>query len=132
MQILYALHVRGPLTQKQICEMGEIPKQTINKGIAILKQDKLITLRESETDKREKIIVRTKQGEEYSQELLAPLFELEEKVVLRMGVDLFEQLFTALMAYGDALELEMELAGKNGVGDWVLERRKPTSRPSNP
>lgn len=108
LQVFYALQAEGPLTQKHISENYEMPKQTVNKVVTLLKKEKYITLKASKADKREKIILLTKLGEEYSRELLAPLFKIEEQAVTQIGLDSFRQLSELLATYGNALEMGLE------------------------
>lgn len=109
-QIFFAVRSKGSVTQKQICESYEMSKQTVNNVIRQLKKNDYIDLVESEADKREKKIVLTQSGEIYSRQLLEPLFELDKKVVERVGLNLIVRLAEDMNTYGDALELEMELA----------------------
>jgi DNA-binding MarR family transcriptional regulator len=43
-QVLYILYLQGPVTQKQISESCETPKQTVNNVIRLFKKEKYITL----------------------------------------------------------------------------------------
>ena len=108
-QVLYVLNVKNPVTQKQISEICEIPKQTVNSVVNQLKDDKYITLTSSTGDKREKTISLTQLGEAYLKETLSPFFETNKMVVNRVGMDLIRQLSTGLTTLGDTLELEIEL-----------------------
>ena len=121
-QVLYILRLNGAVTQKQISEICEIPKQTVNSVVKQLQADSHITLVSSSEDKREKKIQFTSLGETYCQELLNPFFELNEKVVDRIGIDLIRQLSEGLTTLGDAIELEMEL--KEVSLKWENKRRE--------
>jgi len=116
-QVLYILRLsNGAVTQKQICEMCKMPKQTINNLIRQLKTEGFITLVSSVEDKREKKIQLTQLGENYVQESLKPFQEINEKVVDSVGLDLLHQLTKGLNTLGNALEREMEL--KEVVTKW--------------
>jgi DNA-binding MarR family transcriptional regulator len=108
-QVAYVLSLHGPVTQKQISEICEIPKQTVNGVVRQLKEDQYVTIMTSKEDKREKEIRLTPLGETYIQETLKPFFELNKMVVDRIGIDFIQQLSQGLTTLGDALELEMEL-----------------------
>ena len=108
-QVLYVLKISNPVTQKQISEICEIPKQTINSVIKQLNTDNHITLITSDEDKREKKIQLTSLGESYSDELLKPFLELNEMVVNRVSIDFLNQLSKGIKTLGDAIELEIEL-----------------------
>jgi DNA-binding MarR family transcriptional regulator len=108
-QVLYILYLRGSVTQKQISESCETPKQTVNNVIRLFKKEKYVILGESGTDKRQKFIKLTPAGKEYMQKILEPYFRLNEKVFDRLGSELSHQLVEGLTALGDTIELEMEL-----------------------
>jgi len=108
-QVLYILRLNNPVTQKQISEYCEIPKQTVNSMIKQLKADNHITLIANDEDKREKKIQLTPIGKVYSQETLKPFLELNKMVVNKIGMDLLLQLSKKLKTLGDAIELEIEL-----------------------
>jgi DNA-binding MarR family transcriptional regulator len=101
--------LQGPVTQKQISESCETPKQTVNNVIRLFKKEKYITFDESGTDKRQKFIKLTPAGKEYMQKTLKPYFKLNEKVFDRLGSELSHQLVEGLTVLGDTIELEMEL-----------------------
>ena len=108
-QVLYVLRLNGTVTQKQISEICEIPKQTVNSVIKQLKVDKHITLVANNEDKREKKIKLTLLGETYIQRILTPFFELNEIVIKRVGMKLLRDLSEGLKTLGDTLEMEMEI-----------------------
>lgn len=107
-KVLCALHIKDAITQKHICESFEIPKQTVNNIISSLKHDGYVTLESSTTDKREKIIKLTEGGKIYVEENMTNLYILDEKVINRIGQNLFQQLIESMTAYADALEIEMQ------------------------
>jgi len=119
-QVLYVLALHENVTQKQISEICEIPKQTVNSVIKQLKADKHITLLTSKDDKREKKIKLTPLGKTYVQKTLNPFFELNEAAVKRVGIDLLHQLSKGLKTFGDALEMEMEL--KEVSTKWEMKK----------
>jgi DNA-binding MarR family transcriptional regulator len=108
-QVLYILHLQGVVTQKQISESCETPKQTINNVIRLFKEKNYIALGADGADKRQKLIRLTPAGKKYMQKTLEPYFRLNEKVFGRLGFKLIHQLVEGLTALGDTIELEMEL-----------------------
>jgi len=108
-QVLYILRLNSHVTQKQISEICEIPKQTVNSVIKQLKAENHITLMANDEDKRKKKIQFTPTGKAYAQETLKPFFELNKMVVSKIGMDLLLQLSKKLKTLGDAIELEIEL-----------------------
>jgi len=108
-QVAYVLGIHNPVTQKQISETCEIPKQTVNGVIRQLKADQHIAITVGKEDKREKEIALTQKGEAYIQCTLKPFSELNKMVVDRVGADFVKQLSQGLTTLGDMLEMEMEL-----------------------
>jgi DNA-binding MarR family transcriptional regulator len=108
-QVAYVLGLHSPVTQKQISEICEIPKQTVNGVIKQMKEAQHITITPGKDDKREKEITLTPKGEAYIQNTLKPFFELNKTVSTRVGVDFINQLSQGLTTLGDTLEMEMEL-----------------------
>jgi len=86
--VYYILKFNRASTQKEISDIWQVPKQTVNNVIK-----KLIT----------------PLGEAYTEKLLKPFFELNELVGKRVGINLLNKLSERLNTLGNALELEMEL-----------------------
>jgi len=118
-QVLYILRLNNHVTQKQISDFCEIPKQTVNSMIKQLKADDHITLIANDEDKREKKIQLTPLGKIYSQKILKPFLELNKMVINKIGMDLLLQLSKKLKTLGDAIELEIEL--KTVSSKWERE-----------
>lgn len=110
--IFYMLLDGEHITQKQVCDEFEIPKQSVNNVIISLKSDGYICMESGEKDKREKNIVLTEKGREYAMEVLAPLFQIEENVALKMGKQRMSQLIKTIITFGDILEQEISEAEK--------------------
>ncbi|MCH4005229.1 MAG: MarR family winged helix-turn-helix transcriptional regulator [Lactobacillus crispatus] len=85
--IMYELLIRGKLTQRELVNLSDLPKQSINKGIKILRDHDHITMTVDPSDKRVRFCQLTKAGRKYAYDRLRPLFELEEKTAQAMGTD---------------------------------------------
>ncbi len=85
--IMYELLIRGKLTQKELVNLSDLPKQSINKGIKILRDHDHITMTVDPSDKRVRFCQLTEAGRKYAYDRLRPLFELEEKTAQAMGTD---------------------------------------------
>lgn len=85
--IMYELLLRKRLTQKQLVDLSDLPKQSINKGIKRLKEINYLKMTVDPADKRARFCELTKNGEQYAQRKLQPLFELEEKTAQKLGPD---------------------------------------------
>lgn len=90
--IMYELLIRKRITQKQLVDLTDLPKQSINKGIRILQGQNCLTTSVDSTDKRQKFCQLTPAGEKYARAKMQPLFDLEEKTVQIMGNDQMQQL----------------------------------------
>lgn len=105
--VCYILYMEDTVTQKQICQDCEIPKQSVNNVITTLKQEAYITLEPGDTDKREKKISFTEKGRAYAIEMLAPIFEIEERIVQKMGKERMHLLGELTSLFCDFLEEEI-------------------------
>lgn len=85
--IMYELLIRGKLTQRELVNLSDLPKQSINKGIKILRDHDHITMTVDPSDKRVRFCQLTEAGRKYAYDRLRPLFELEEKAAQAMGTD---------------------------------------------
>lgn len=85
--IMYELLIRGKLTQRELVNLSDLPKQSINKGIKILRDHDHITMTVDPSDKRVRFCQLTEAGRKYAYDRLRTLFELEEKTAQAMGTD---------------------------------------------
>ncbi|EEX29212.1 MAG: MarR family winged helix-turn-helix transcriptional regulator [Lactobacillus crispatus] len=85
--IMYELLIRGKLTQRELVNLSDLPKQSINKGIKILRDHDHITMTVDPSDKRVRFCQLTEAGRKYAYDRLRPLFELEEKTAQAMETD---------------------------------------------
>ena len=85
--IMYELLIRGKLTQRELVNLSDLPKQSINKGIKILRDHDHITMTVDPSDKRVRFCQLTEAGRKYAYDRLRPLVELEEKTAQAMGTD---------------------------------------------
>ena len=108
--VLYALYGQEAMTHKKICICTGLTKQTVNSVIRSLKEDGYIQLSPGSGDRREKQIALTEKGQAYSRERLAPLQELEQRVIRSMGSDRVRQMVEDITVFSTMLEKEMEKA----------------------
>ena len=106
--VLYALDGQQPVTQKQVCACTGLSKQTVNSVIRSLKNQGYLALPPAAGDRREKQVGLTEKGLAYSQELLAPLHALEERVFELMGEDRVRQMVDAVTLFNTIFEKEMK------------------------
>ena len=79
--LLYVLDDGEFHSQKQICEDWSFPKTTINTLIKECESDGYITLKNIPGKKRELQICLTEKGLLYAQEVLKPVYEIENKAL---------------------------------------------------
>lgn len=96
------------MTQGKICICTGLTKQTVNSVICSLKEDGYIELAPGIEDRREKQIILTEKGIDYSNELITPLRELENRAFQIMGSDRAQQMVDNIKLYNTLLEKEME------------------------
>ena len=72
-------------TQKLICEVTFLPKQTVNAIITGFLKQGLITLTESATDRRNKFIHLTKQGKKYAEGVIPQIEKAENDAMRRLN-----------------------------------------------
>ena len=84
------------------------PKQTVNNVVRTLKSEGHVTLSAECADRREKRIVLTEKGHAYSKEILAPLYDLEERIFGIMGAERVQQMIDAIMLFNSIFEKEMK------------------------
>lgn len=106
--VLYTLDDQNSITQKKICTCTGLTKQTVNNVIRLLKKDGYVMLSPGINDRREKQVSLTEKGIAYSQELLTPLKELEQRVLSIMGNDRVKQMVDDISLYNTIFEKEME------------------------
>lgn len=90
--ILYELLMRPKLTQRQLVNLSDLPKQSINKGIHRLQEKNYLDLTIDPKDNRVKYCQLTKAGKEYAQKKMEPLFQIEREVAKKMGAAKMKQL----------------------------------------
>ena len=109
MMVLYALDTMGKVTQKQIAENFGMQKQTVHTVVSALQKKGCLLLEPGEGDKREKQIVLTESGHEYTNRIIAPLRKAEDKIYRMIGNDRLQTMCETLDLFN--LLFERELSG---------------------
>ena len=91
-----------PLTQKEICEQSHYNKQIVNSIIKGFTDKGYLEFREVESDRRNKQVLLTDSGKAYADDILNPLWEIEQKAVTVLSdkereklLDMLERCFDA-------------------------------------
>ncbi len=83
--VLYAIYeMSNHCTQKDICDQWSMSKQTVNSALKEIEKNGFIILKESENDRRSKIIEITQSGYNFSCEFIETVFQAEEQTWKRM------------------------------------------------
>lgn len=106
--VLYIINAHEPITQREIADCTGLSKQTVSTVMRTLKDEEYVSLSTGESDKREKNVHLTPKGKEYIQEVLSPLYELENRVFDIMGADRMKQMSDAIRLFNIVFEKEME------------------------
>lgn len=105
--ILYELYTHPRLSQKELVYRSGIPKQSISKGIHILREQGYLEVIPDDQDKRVKYCALTKEGKAYAQKKEAPLLALEMRVIDKLGPDRAELACQILNEWTDLLSAEI-------------------------
>ena len=96
------------MTQKKLSHHYGWPKQTTNSVIRSLRQKEYVALLPEQTDRREKKVILTEKGQAYAQEILTPLFRLEDRVYENIQKERLEEMVRTLKLFITLFEKELE------------------------
>lgn len=106
--VLYTLDDLQVCTQKQICNWWGLPKQTVHGILQDFEQKGYIRVVANEENKRERLVSYTEKGRSYAHTILDGLYELEERVMKKMGEDKRQQLVKCNTEYYELLKEEIK------------------------
>ncbi len=106
--ILFTLNENKSTTQKDLVYKLNAPKQTINSIVMSLKKRNLVTMAEAKTDKRAKIILLTKNGEQEINRIIDHLSRADREIYDDLGEEKIKQIEDDLLDFIDALEKNMK------------------------
>ena len=102
--VLCALDQAPDCTQKQISVERMIPKQTVNTIIKELERKGYLQISEGEREKR---VSFTENGRVYAGAILEKLYQLEDRVMERMGPEMCRAMLESQRAFTQALSQEV-------------------------
>ena len=108
--LLQLIWERQPCTQKELCALTMLPKQTINNLIRALQEKGYLTLAPNASNRQERILTLTESGLRYAESILLPLLALEESAICAMGAEAVRQMVDMALRYGAILEKAMREA----------------------
>lgn len=107
--ILTIMMAQKDITQCEIVNKINVPKQTINYTIKDLYNDGLITISQDKNDKRSKILNLSEDGEIFLSEILDPITKINKKVKEEMGDEKVKSLIADLKHLSHLLEKNLKL-----------------------
>lgn len=102
--ILFHIDKISDLTQKDLVEKLQVPKQTINSLILNLKENNLIDMCASDKDKRIKILVLTDEGKKEVTKVAESLRLSNKKIYDKLGEDKIREIQANFNDLIDAIE----------------------------
>lgn len=102
--ILYSIVTFENVTQRDLVNEYALPKQTVNNIIKRLEANNYIILASNENDKRSKIIKLTEKGIDYSNELLKPIIDNENKACEIFGNDRMNKLIKLFNEFNEVFK----------------------------
>lgn len=102
--ILFHIDKISNLTQKDLVDKLQVPKQTINSLILNLKENNLIDMKSSSEDKRIKILVLTDEGRKEVMKMTESLRQSNNKIYDRLGEDKIKEIQANINDLIDAIE----------------------------
>lgn len=103
-KVLYALSFGEGITQSEICDAYEMPKQTVNNIVKRLVEKGFAEVRCDDTNRKNKPIVLTEEGNEFADYVLAPMLLFEKRVLTDMGEESYMKLIELLEQEVGAIE----------------------------
>lgn len=94
--VLYAIDGNNAVTQKMISECTGLSKQTVNTVVRALKMEGYLELTGGNSDRREKTVILTPEGEKYSSDILGRLHSLENGVFDIIGTERINEMINAI------------------------------------
>lgn len=102
--ILFHIDKISDLTQKDLVEKLQVPKQTINSLILNLKENNLIDMCASDKDKRIKILILTDEGKKEVTKVAESLRSSNKKIYDKLGEDKVKEIQTNINDLIEAVE----------------------------
>jgi len=108
MLVLYTIREYGFCTQKRVCDSYLLPPQTVNHVITEMRKEGILEISLEKSCGKEKALVLTKSGEEYSEKLLYSLSIMEERTARRLGMEKIKRMTELFMEYDQVMEEVLE------------------------
>lgn len=106
--VLYTLDEKTICTQKQICACWALPKQTVHGILAEFDKKGYICDQVNPANRKERLISFTDAGKQYADQILQPLYAMEEKAMLEMNEASRQHLIESNEQYYELLRKEID------------------------
>ena len=102
---LYTLwETAQPITQRDLCRIWHLPKQTVNSILHALKKREIVVFKESSQDHRRKEILLTTPGKALAQNVIHELQTHELQVIQTIGISSMRAMLKETKRFLDAFE----------------------------
>lgn len=102
---LYTLwEAAQPITQRDLCRIWHLPKQTVNSILHALKKREIVVFKESSQDHRRKEILLTTPGKALAQNVIHELQTHELQVIQTIGISSMRAMLKETKRFLDAFE----------------------------
>ena len=95
-------------TQKQICERLHLPKTTVHSILQDFMEKEYLILEVNKENRKEKIIHFTDNGKEYFDSVLQQLYEVEDRVMEKLGHDNCKLVRDVVAKFGEIMSEEIQ------------------------
>ena len=106
-KILLNIFFAKNITQKMLCEILALPKQTVNASITYFYKKGYIKLIENPENRREKTIHFTEEGKKYAENIILKFQECEYKTIKEIGLENIETFIKILNSYAEIWQNEI-------------------------
>ncbi len=107
MYIFFLIYQSNTISQKDICEITKIPKQTVNTVVKEYQRKRFIEAVPGKEDRRQKDLHLTQTGMEFCNKLLPPVIEAERRAFEHLSKSKQEQLLKLFDEYNQVFQEEM-------------------------
>ena len=109
MYVLYFVYTEGETcTQKTISEKTFLPKQTVNAIITAFLKQKMISLSETQDDRRVKFIRLTNSGKKFADKIIPKLINAELDAMGKLTIEQRTEFLEATRLYGEYFQERLQ------------------------
>lgn len=90
--ILYTVYCRGSCTQKDVCDVWNLAKQTVSTQCSELMDQGLLSSVQNSENRRQKILTLTEKGQAFAQPFSEGIYRAEIRAFEALGTELSAQL----------------------------------------